>query len=60
MKAKVFRTIDLLEQNGPAFKLPYSGPPGAKDAFRSDRTGKEVKMDCDIIQAMIDARGALA
>lgn len=28
MKAKVFRTIDLLEQNGPALRLPYSGPLG--------------------------------
>lgn len=26
MKAKVFRTIDLLEQNGPALRLPYSRP----------------------------------
>lgn len=24
MKAKVLRTIDLLEQNGPALRLPYS------------------------------------
>lgn len=28
MKAKVFRTIDLLEQNGPALRLSYSGPLG--------------------------------
>lgn len=28
MKAKVFRTIDLLEQNGPALRLPYSRPIG--------------------------------
>lgn len=28
MKAKVFRTIDLLEQNGPALRLPYSGSLG--------------------------------
>ncbi|MDD6363721.1 MAG: type II toxin-antitoxin system RelE/ParE family toxin [Lachnospiraceae bacterium] len=28
MKAKVLRTIDLLEQNGPALRLPYSGPLG--------------------------------
>ncbi|MGN0362131.1 MAG: type II toxin-antitoxin system RelE/ParE family toxin [Bilifractor sp.] len=28
MRAKVLRTIDLLEENGPAFRLPYSGPLG--------------------------------
>ena len=28
MKAKVIRTIDLLEKNGQALKLPYSGPLG--------------------------------
>ena len=28
MKAKALRTIDLLEQNGPALRLPYSGPLG--------------------------------
>ena len=28
MKAKVLRTIDLLEQNGSALRLPYSGPLG--------------------------------
>lgn len=28
MKAKVLRTIDLLEQNGPALRKPYSAPLG--------------------------------
>lgn len=28
MKAKTFRTIDLLETNGPMLREPYSGPMG--------------------------------
>lgn len=28
MRAKVLRTIDLLEQNGPALRMPHSGPLG--------------------------------
>ena len=28
MKAKTFRTIDLLEANGPMLREPYSGPMG--------------------------------